>query len=226
MVTVELVTQYDLEYAEVCAVASRIYWEKLGIVLNKFPSAFIEMFEGGAPVGGCGLRYGVEEPEFLTEKYCIGIDLSDFFPGRVVPPRLFLGEICCGHLEKTRYRCLSLIPPPQLFQCAHTAGIQFLFVTSSLPVKRLFDSLGTRLISICKADINKAGYSPTEYEMWKKGYFRLNPVACLIDVEQALQTYRERCARNPELLPPFRLGERLAAVLDTQRASELVAAWV
>lgn len=228
MITVELVTQRDEEYKAVCATAYRIYLEKLGVILTNFPTAFVEMFEDGMPVGGCGLRYGAEEPIFLTEKYCNGINLSGFFPDGIIPVRSHLGEICCGHLQKTCHGYLSLIPPPHLFEYADTVGIRSLFVTSSLPIKRLFDSLGTRLISICEADINKAGYSLAEYEMWKRRYFKLTPKACLIDVKQALQACREKQEENPDFLPRFELGERLGALLDVQkvRERELVAAWV
>lgn len=226
MITIELITQQDEEYEAVCITASRIYWEKLGVTLSNFPPTFIEMFEDGVPVGGCGLRYGAEEPLFSAEKYCDGTDLSAFFPESKIPAHSLLGEICCGHLGETHHQSLSLIPPPNLFEYAHTRGLRFLFVTSSLPTKRLFSSLKTRLISVCEADINKAGYSPVEYKMWERKYFKLKPEVCLIDVEQALQAYHEKQEENPAFLPPFIRGERLATILDTQRVPKFVAARV
>lgn len=226
MITVELVTQQDEEYQAVCATANRIYNEILKVSPTSFPSTYLVMFDNGLPVGGLGLWGGDGKPELLTETYCDELALARYFPNGKMPSRWQLGEMCCYYLEKPYRRQYFCTLAAVMFEYAWAIGMSSLFLIKISTIQKQADYLGTELIFLCKPDLRKYRGTPEERERWQKVYFRQEPECCLIDLQQALWAYRARRDQNPEFLPPFALGRRLAAILNAQRTRELVAAWV
>lgn len=217
IVKLELVTQTDPEYGKVRDLAHQIYEEVLEVSPTSFPSTFLALFdESDAPVGSVGLWRGEDTEEFLTEHYCSmqGIDLDRVFFSNNITLRQELGEACCLNMKREYRREFTTVLATQMYEYALATGIKGLFLIRAATLTRLFRSLGTELQFLCTPNLAYYEASQEERDRWNRVYFSsLRPECCLINIQQALGSYRERVERKKSLIPPFVLGERIAAAI-------------
>lgn len=212
MIKIELVEAGDRHYPQVCSVAQKVYLEELGVSPTSFPPRYMTLFDGDSPVGGLGLWLGSEHDPLLTEAYCDESDLPSFFPSKAIPPRMQMGELCSFFLESGFRGTFFCALTAAMFEYSHRIGVRFILLIKIPTLTRQARYLGTELLVICKPDLEKYNGTEEEKEAWRKRYFRLDPQCCLIYLDQALDAYRSRKSCNPEFLPPFAWGDKMADI--------------
>lgn len=215
--TIDLVKKYDPEYLDACATAFKLYRQTQGVELKSFPETFVSILnENGMPVGGCTVKIKSDGP-LMVEKY---IDNpGQHFPGGKMPPPSQLAEIGYFHIERP-YRFLCFALGAMALEYAYSQGIKYLYATCSEVTAHIVDDMGVGYKRLAKANINRAGYSPEEYEMWSKRYFTLNPEVRLSDIyNDAMPTYRKRLATEKNWLPEFTLGQRFSEAIGPETAN-------